>query len=96
MLTNNLSNVCRTKSAQEARQVLGILEESYSGQTRGAGGEASRGVFQGDAADGEHGNGDGAGNLGKALETLRRAVGVLRRRGKNRAEEDIVGAVGSG
>ena len=64
-----------SQGANHGGHIGGVLEEADGGDSGGPGGEARGEIIEGDAADGEHGNGDGAADFSKTLQPLRSAIG---------------------
>jgi hypothetical protein len=83
------------QARDEADEICRVLKEANGGDSRGAGGETSGGVFQSDPAYSEDGNSHVAANFCEKFQPLRRAEGCFGRGSENGAEEEIIRA-GSG
>jgi hypothetical protein len=74
----------------------GLLEETNGGDSSGARAEACGGIFRGNPTDGERRDADSAADFREARDALRRSEGFFRRGGEDRAEENVIGAIGLG
>src|SRR3970040_2013433 len=78
---------------EDGGEVGGVLEEADGGEAGGAGAKAARGIFEGDAADGQNGDARSAADFAEAVKPLRWTEFALGGRVKNRPEENVVSAI---